>query len=421
MDLGGGNGVSNLYYLQAGLLRAAKTTNVTITDSDTGQVYLNSDGLNVRKAMYNSSSAAVRPGYVGEIFPPLTGIHLIPNNTRMTYTAAAYVDGFDVQDNLKNTYSFNFTSDGEMPYIVDRENLQFRTGDDGRKYLDVTLADNFCLAGATLYSTQWKTNVNNGKKEMSIGSNYYDGIIPALKADGTSPRAYEEYTYTFDVTDFYQKLLQGTFYVVAYDYAMNQCAYRVTLPENAVTKITLDQTAVTLPQKGYVQLNATVTPDDATDQNLVWSSSDSSVAEVKNGIVAAKAPGTATITVKSSVWTDVEAQCQVTVTDEVGADVPMSEFLLNTSSVTMLAGTTYTNVRLYGYAPFYATDLNLEWTSSDESVVTVEPNGEGDQLTQYAKLDDYGRHTIAAVMQVEYNRCTELSKPDLEEHSSVNI
>ena len=288
MDLGGGNGVSNLYYLQAGLLRAAKTTNVTITDSDTGEVYLNSDGLNVRKAMYNSSSAAVRPGYVGEIFPPLTGSHLIPNNTRMTYTAAAYVDGFDVQDNLKNTYSFNFTSDGEMPYIVDRENLQFRTGDDGRKYLDVTLADNFCLAGATLYSTQWKTNVNNGKKEMSIGSNYYDGIIPALKADGTSPRAYEEYTYTFDVTDFYQKLLQGTFYVVAYDYAMNQCAYRVTLPENAVTKITLDQTAVTLPQKGYVQLNATMTPDDATDQNLVWSSSDSSVAEVKNGIVAAK-------------------------------------------------------------------------------------------------------------------------------------
>ena len=62
---------------------------------------------------------------------------------------------------------------------------------------------------------------------MSLGSNYYDGIIPALKADGTSPRAYEEYTYTFDVTDFYQKLLNGTFYVVAYDYALNQCAYRV--------------------------------------------------------------------------------------------------------------------------------------------------------------------------------------------------
>lgn len=254
-----------------------------------------------------------------------------------------------------------------MPYIV-TGGRPSAPGADGRKYLDVTLADNFCLAGATLYSTEWKTNVNNGKKEMSLGSNYYDGIIPALKADGTSPRAYEEYTYTFDVTDFYQKLLNGTFYVVAYDYALNQCAYRVKLADNPVTQITLDQTAVTLPQKGYVQLNATVTPDDATDQNLVWSSSDSSVAEVRGGIVAAKAPGTATITVKSSVWTDVKAQCQITVTDEVGADVPMSEFLLNTSSVTMLPDTTYTNVRLYGLFALLCHDLTLEWTSSDESV-----------------------------------------------------
>ena len=119
VDLGGGNGISNLYYLQAGLLRAAKTTDVTIADSDTGEVYLDSDGINTRKAMYNSSSQQVRPAYVGEIFPALNSSGVIPNNTRMTYTAKTYIDGFDVQDNLKDTYTFNFTSDGEMPYIVD--------------------------------------------------------------------------------------------------------------------------------------------------------------------------------------------------------------------------------------------------------------------------------------------------------------
>ena len=32
-------------------------------------------------------------------------------------------------------------------------------------------------------------------------------------------------------------------------------------------------------------------------------------------------------------------------------------------------------------------------------------------LEQYDKLDDYGRHTIAAVMKVEYDRCTEISAP----------
>ena len=29
-------------------------------------------------------------------------------------------------------------------------------------------------------------------------------------------------------------------------------------------------------------------------------------------------------------------------------------------------------------------------------------------LTQYAKLDEYGRHTIASVMQVEYDRCIDM-------------
>ena len=32
-------------------------------------------------------------------------------------------------------------------------------------------------------------------------------------------------------------------------------------------------------------------------------------------------------------------------------------------------------------------------------------------LDQYAQLDDYGRHTIASVMKVEYDRCTEISAP----------
>lgn len=39
VDLGGGNGMGNLYYLQAGMLRGAKTAMGTIVDADTGAVY----------------------------------------------------------------------------------------------------------------------------------------------------------------------------------------------------------------------------------------------------------------------------------------------------------------------------------------------------------------------------------------------
>lgn len=41
-------------------------------------------------------------------------------------------------------------------------------------------------------------------------------------------------------------------------------------------------------------------------------------------------------------------------------------------------------------------------------------------LTQYAKLDDYGLHTVSTVLQVEYERCTELAKPEAG-HGSVNV
>ena len=192
-----------------------------------------------------------------------------------------------------------------------------------------------------------------------------------MKDDGTVPGPYEEFTYTFDVTDFYKTLTKGCFYVVAYDYAMNQCAFRVRLPEQAVTGISLDKTSLTLPLNGHDTLTATVTPDDATDQHLTWTSSNEDVVEVRSGIVAAKSTGTATITVTSTVWPDIMATCDVTVTDEVGPTVSIEELKLTRTAVSMVEGGTNTDVRLYAYAPFYATDLTLEWSSSDTKVVTV--------------------------------------------------
>ena len=403
VDLGGGNGIGTLYYLQAGMLRGAKTSSGTIVDADTGTLYKQWTETNVRKAMYVSSTGKVRGGMLGDPWPALTGkeIVLIPSNTHMTYTVNAYVDGVDAQQNKNDTYSFDFTSDGEMPYILDRDKLHFRTGDDGRTYLDVTLADNLALAGATLYSAVKKMN-STGGTEIGTGSNYYSGIFPAVKEDGTTPGAYEEYTYTFDVTDFCKDLTEGCFYVVAYDYALNQCAYRVSLPAKPVTEIKLDKTSLTLPINGYDTLTASISPEDATDQHLTWKSSDSTVVEVRSGILAAKKAGTATITASSTVWPDVTATCEVTVTEEIGPAVPISELRLNKTALTMAEGGTNTDVKLYAYAPFYATDLTLEWTSSDTNVVTVQPNGPAGQYqTTYAKIDAVGPGTATVTASVK--------------------
>jgi len=81
----------------------------------------------------------------------------------------------------------------------------------------------------------------------------------------------------------------------------------VVLPES----VSLDQEAVTLKVGKTVTLLATVSPEDATDKTLTWSTSDASVATVENGVVTAVAEGTATITV--TTVNNKTATCVITV------------------------------------------------------------------------------------------------------------
>ncbi len=60
-------------------------------------------------------------------------------------------------------------------------------------------------------------------------------------------------------------------------------------------------------------LTATVEPDNATNQNVTWSSSDPSVATVANGVVTAVGAGTATITATAADGSGKTAACTVTV------------------------------------------------------------------------------------------------------------
>lgn len=67
----------------------------------------------------------------------------------------------------------------------------------------------------------------------------------------------------------------------------------------AVQGITLSATSGILNPNGTVVLTATVTPTDASNKNIIWSTSDPSVATVTNGTVTAIAVGTAKITAKT--------------------------------------------------------------------------------------------------------------------------
>ena len=78
----------------------------------------------------------------------------------------------------------------------------------------------------------------------------------------------------------------------------------------AVSGLTLDKETVTLEEGTTFTLTATVTPDNATDNTVTWTSSDAAVATVSDGKVTAVKSGEATITAKSG---DKTAECKVTV------------------------------------------------------------------------------------------------------------
>ena len=101
------------------------------------------------------------------------------------------------------------------------------------------------------------------------------------------------------------------------------CEVTVTAATVPVTSVELNKTETTLTVGERETLTATVEPNNATDQNVTWSTSNPSVATVENGVVRAVGRGTAVITVTTADG-DFTADCTVTVRSGVTVALPAS-------------------------------------------------------------------------------------------------
>ena len=161
------------------------------------------------------------------------------------------------------------------------------------------------------------------------------------------------------------------------------CEVTVT---QAVTKITLDKTKLSLDVPQTYQLTATITPSDASNKNLIWTSSNESAATVdENGLVTAVGNGTAVIKAEAADGSGISASCTVTVIDP--SKIPVSSITLDKTTLSLEAMETYQLTA--SVSPANAANKTLTWTSSNEAVATVDSNG---QVTAVAK----GTVTITA-------------------------
>ncbi len=167
------------------------------------------------------------------------------------------------------------------------------------------------------------------------------------------------------------------------------CEVEVERSVTPVTGVKLTPTSFSLGRGEIGIIEAVVLPDEATGKNVTWSSSNPAVAEVYSTFyedlpegttnpsaqVQALAPGTARITVRT-IDGGFTAFCDVTVRE---ATVRVTGVRLNRTAMNLSRGEVtgtgagQQNHLIATVSPDGATGKHVNWTSSDTSVVIVQP------------------------------------------------
>ena len=145
------------------------------------------------------------------------------------------------------------------------------------------------------------------------------------------------------------------------------CTVRVRIQiGEPVQSVGLNKTELALEVGKTGTLEAKVEPSDATNKNVTWSSSNSEVATVDNGVVTAVSAGEAIITVTTEDGAKT-ATCKVTV--NAPQTVPVTGVTLDKAELTLEEGSTGTLTATV--APQNATNNTVTWSSSNPEFVTV--------------------------------------------------
>ena len=143
----------------------------------------------------------------------------------------------------------------------------------------------------------------------------------------------------------------------------------VTVQPVSVASLSIDKPALSIIEGNSEEIHATVLPNNATNKNINWTSSDESIATVTNGTVKGISPGTAVI-IATTEDGDFKKYCAVTVLD---SNVSVTGITLSSSTLNIVEGGSETLTATV--SPNNASNKNVIWESNDETVATVN-NGE---------------------------------------------
>lgn len=304
------NSISGVYGVLTGLLRGAKEMNITIVNTDTGEVVFEMTEYNCSKAHYIGIPYGYMSKFDLEMYDEATNTLFANNNEHFEVTMSAKLD-WEGGENVSDTYSFSFYVDYEAPTVTDSS---FRTEydkarEENRYYLDVMIYDNHYAMSCRPVIVYDNVNDDDDKKTFSSLTEYPIPVYQQNKGESTKV--------SIEITDYIDIIKRSatpngiTLYID--DYAMNAGIYYIPFPETDVEDIKFKDTEKTLDINQTFDLTTFFTYSDGTEieetdylHTLRWSSSDESVVIVRDGKIEALKEGTAKIKVASDSWQDYE-------------------------------------------------------------------------------------------------------------------
>ncbi len=146
------------------------------------------------------------------------------------------------------------------------------------------------------------------------------------------------------------------------------CKINVISDTVEVTSIKLNKETLVLEKNSSERIYTTINPDDATNRNVIWETSNPNVATVdSNGNIFAKNVGSATITAKIN---NISAKCNVTIVNKI---IKVENIILNKESMTINSGDKKQIVATIN--PKNYSNKKITWTSSNPNVAKVDENG----------------------------------------------
>ena len=391
--------VNSLEYIWAGLLRNVKEAVITITDDATGEVVYEITDTDIRKC--HSNGATIFPANIDVKFSAIE--HNLKNNTSYTVTVKTYMDydrdGADTNDN--NTFSFPLVTDFQAPAVTDCE---FYT-----EY-DKSAKKTRLYAKMSVYDNHYAMCLQLGYVTMEDGSyviKTFDRYLTPVYSEANSTTEV-----IYELTDYVDEIRAGaanknTITVITYDYALNNAAYEIPLPDD-YTDFYFTESELTLSPNEVYDLKPLVYPNTEWPELLEYYSANMEVANVVGDKLVAIAPGESRIVARDPV-TKKTASFTLTVRGEgdegyVRYDKPVAENFVLTgytvekayymlSSEEREIGMTGDEMKfvgenynlsmypsesvtlLYRLDAYFPDATKVVFESSNENIVTVDENG----------------------------------------------